>query len=149
MAEGAYSGSAPVYILVVDDHPSSAATMARVIAQLGPGVRVLSSESGGEALTLMQNKKMDILITDLVMPGMTGLELIEKIQIMTNNRPAYTILMTAYDVPGLKEIARRLMVNEVISKPVQPDSVCRIITRAVEVCGFGPLGPVSGGLPGS
>ncbi|MBN2085802.1 MAG: response regulator [Anaerolineales bacterium] len=147
MTAGTYSRSAPIYILVVDDHPSSAATLARVIAQLGPEVRVLSAESGGEALTLMQNKKVDILITDLVMPGITGLELIEKMQVMTNNRPAYTILMTAYDVPGLKEIARRLMVNEVVSKPVAPEAVCRIITRALELCGFGPLAPVSGGTP--
>jgi|WetSurMetagenome_2_1015567.scaffolds.fasta_scaffold262842_2 CheY-like chemotaxis protein len=149
MAAGTYSGSAPVNILVVDDHPSSAATLARIIAQLGPGVRALSAESGGEALALMQNKKMDILITDLVMPGMTGLELIEKIQLLTNNRPAYTILMTAYEVPGLKEIARHLMVNEVVCKPIQPDNICRIITRVLEVCGFEPLEPPSGGPSGS
>jgi len=159
MTASTYSGSAPVYILVVDDHPSSAATLARVIAQLGAGVRVLSAESGAGALDLIKTRTVDILITDLVMPGMTGLELIEQILALTNSRPAYTILMTAYDVPGLKEIARRLMVNEVVRKPIQPESICRIITNAIEVCGFGPLDgvcgnkppqdePASGGLPG-
>jgi CheY-like chemotaxis protein len=142
------SGIAPVCILVVDDHPGAAATMARVISQMGPGVEVLSAESGEQALDLMRKKCVDMLITDLVMPGVTGLELIEKMQRLPCNRPAYTILMTAYDVPGLNEIARRLMVNEVVRKPIQPESICGIIVKAVEICGFGPLGPVPvGGAP--
>jgi CheY-like chemotaxis protein len=129
----------PVCILVVDDHPNSAVTMARVISQLGPGVEVLSAESAEQALNLMRDKAVDLLITDLVMPGETGLGLIEKIQVWPNSRPAYTILMTAYNVPGLKAIARRLMVNEVVSKPIQPEDMNRIITRAIEVCGYGPI----------
>jgi CheY-like chemotaxis protein len=137
--------NAPVCILVVDDHPSSAATLARVISQLGPGVDVLSAESGEQALSLMRNRTVDMLITDLVMPGVTGLELIERMQVLPNHRPAYTILMTAYDVPGLKEIARRLMVNEVISKPIQPEGICRMITKAIEVCGFEPLSGAASG----
>jgi CheY-like chemotaxis protein len=139
------SPNAPVCILVVDDHPSSAATLARVISQLGPGLEVFSAESAEQALHLIQNKSVDMLITDLVMPGGTGLELIEKMQVLSNHRPAYTILMTAYDVPGLKEIARRLMVNEVVSKPIQPEDVNRMITRAIEVCGFGPIGRTDAG----
>jgi CheY-like chemotaxis protein len=139
------SQNAPVCILVVDDHPSSAATLARVISQLGPGLEVLSAESAEQALHLIENKPVDMLITDLVMPGGTGLELIEKMQLLSNYRPAYTILMTAYDVPGLKEIARRLMVNEVVSKPIQPEDVNRMITRAIEVCGFGPISRTDAG----
>jgi two-component system sensor histidine kinase/response regulator len=146
--------SAPVHILVVDDHPSSAATLARVLAQMGPGVEVASAEGGEQALNLMQNTSVDVLITDLVMPGMTGLELIEKMQVLPDRRPAYTILMTAYDVPGLKEIARRLMVSEVVSKPVQPQIICGIVSRAIEICGWGPIhrpssSPADGDPPGS
>jgi hypothetical protein len=51
--------------------------------------------------------------------------------------------MTAYDVPGLKEIARRLMVNEVIRKPVPAETICRIVVRALEICGYGPIGRAS------
>jgi CheY-like chemotaxis protein len=154
MAAQPNSATAPVCILVVDDHPSSAATLARVLAQMGPGVEVLSAESGEQALSLMRGRTVDILITDLVMPGMTGLELIEKMQVLPDSRPAYTILMTAYDVPGLKEIARRLMVNEVVSKPIQPQSIYGIVSRAIEICGWGPINrpagsPADGDPPGS
>jgi CheY-like chemotaxis protein len=136
--------SAPVRILVVDDHPSSAATLARVLAQMGPGVDVVSAEGGKQALNLMRNKTVDILITDLVMPGVTGLELIERMQVLPGSRPAYTILMTAYEVPGLKEIARRLMVSEIVSKPVQPQIICGIVSRAIEICGLGPINRAAG-----
>jgi two-component system sensor histidine kinase/response regulator len=139
-ADGSFEKS-QVCILVVDDHPDSAATLARVISQLGPGVRVISANNGEQALELMRSNPVDMLVTDLVMPGVTGLELIERMQTLPINRPAYTILMTAYDVPGLKEIARRLMVNEVVSKPIQPERICRMITRAIEICGYGPILP--------
>jgi two-component system response regulator HydG len=139
MTENGSPEKAQVCILVVDDHPSSAATLARVISQLGPDVEVLSADSGARALELMQSRTVDLLVTDLVMPGVTGLELIERLQTLPQGRPAYTILMTAYDVPGLKEIARRLMVNEVVSKPIPPEVICRMVVRAMEVCGFDPI----------
>jgi CheY-like chemotaxis protein len=106
---------------------------------LGPSVEVIAAESGEQALEKMRSRCVDVLVTDLVMPGVTGLELIERMQRLSCPRPAYTILMTAYDVPGLKEIARRLMVNEVVRKPIPPESLCRIIADAIEICGYGPI----------
>ena len=66
------------------------------------------------------------------MPEMTGLELIEKLQSHPAGRPAYTYLVTAYDVPGLKVTAQRLKVNEVIVKPVRPERICQIAVNAIE-----------------
>jgi two-component system phosphate regulon sensor histidine kinase PhoR len=68
----------------------------------------------------------------MIMPEMTGLELIEKMQNHPAGRPAYTYLVTAYDVPGLKVTAQRLRVNEVIVKPVRPERICQIATDAIE-----------------
>ena len=121
-----------VRILVVDDHPNTAATLARALAQLGPTVDVVSAASGREALEKVKNKGVDILFTDMIMPEMTGLELIEKMKSHPAGRPAYTYLVTAYDVPGLKVTAQRLKVNEVIVKPVRPERICQIATQAME-----------------
>ena len=121
-----------VRILVVDDHPNTAATLARALAQLGPTVDVVSAASGREALEKVKNKGVDILFTDMIMPEMTGLELIEKMKNHPAGRPAYTYLVTAYDVPGLKVTAQRLKVNEVIVKPVRPERICQIATQAME-----------------
>ncbi|MBC7879070.1 MAG: response regulator [Anaerolineales bacterium] len=121
-----------VRILVVDDHPNTANTLARALAQLGPTVDVMSAVSGREALEKVQSKGVDILFTDMIMPEMTGLELIEKMQHNPGGRPSFTYLVTAYDVPGLKVTAQRLKVNEVIVKPVRPERICLIATRAME-----------------
>ncbi|MBI3150512.1 MAG: response regulator [Chloroflexi bacterium] len=121
-----------VRILVVDDHPNTATTLARALAQIGPSVEVVSAASGREALEKVKNKGVDILFTDMIMPEMTGLELIEKLQNHPGGRPAYTYLVTAYDVPGLKVTAQRLKVNEVIVKPVRPERICQIATQAMQ-----------------
>lgn len=118
-------------ILVVDDHPNTANTLARALSQLGSFVHVTSATSGPEALNKVRNIPVDILITDMIMPEMTGLELIEKMQQHPGGRPSYTYLITAYDVPGLKVTAQRLKVNEVILKPVRPERICQITMQAI------------------
>ena len=125
-------------ILVVDDHPNTANMLARGISQLGPRVDVVSATSGPAALEKVAGGAVDILITDMIMPGMTGLELIEKMQNHPGGRPAFLYLITAYDVPGLKETARRLKVNEVVIKPVRPERICQIVSNALETMGHVP-----------
>jgi len=121
-----------VHILVVDDHPTTATTLARALTQLGPSVEVLSATNGIEALDKVRDKGVDILITDMIMPEMTGLELIEKLQNHPGGRPAHTYLVTAYDVPGLKVTAQRLKVDEVLIKPVRPERIYQIVSRDME-----------------
>lgn len=125
------TNGAPVKILVVDDHPNTANTLARAIGQLGAGVKVLSATSGNEALEKINDGAADILITDMIMPEMTGLELIERLQSHPAGRPTFSFLMTAYDVPGLKVTAGRLRVKQVIIKPVHPERICKIVTEAI------------------
>lgn len=122
-----------IKILVVDDHPNTATMLARGIAQLGSRVEVTSATSGQQALDhVTANGSVDILITDMIMPEMTGLELIEKLQNHPAGRPAFSYLITAYDVPGLKVTARRLKVKDVIIKPVHPERICQIVLKAME-----------------
>jgi signal transduction histidine kinase/PleD family two-component response regulator len=121
-----------VKILVVDDHPNTAATLARALSVLGPRVDISSATSGPQALQSVNNSAIDILITDMVMPEMTGLELIERLQSHPAGRPTFSFLVTAYEVPGLKVSARRLKVKDVILKPVHPERICQIISKAIE-----------------
>ena len=121
------SGDFPICILIVDDHPTTATTLARAVTQLGPKVEVVSATSGREALERVQGRAVDILITDMIMPEMNGLELVEKLQKHPGGKPAHIILITAYDVPGLKESSRRMKVDEIIVKPVRPERICQIV----------------------
>jgi signal transduction histidine kinase/DNA-binding response OmpR family regulator len=133
--------SGSVRILVVDDHPNTAETLSRAISQLGPEVDVISACSGKEALERIAGDSVDVLITDMMMPGMNGLELIEKMNSNSGGRPGHIILITAYDVPGLKETARRLKVDETIIKPVRPERICQIVTNVMQSIRKAPAAP--------
>lgn len=126
------SRDVPVRILVVDDHLGTATTLARAISQLGPGVNVIPATSGREALERVKHDAADILITDMIMPEMTGLQLLEKLQNHPAGRPTFSFLITAYDVPGLKLAAQRLHVTEVFTKPVNPERICQVVAQTVE-----------------
>jgi len=127
--------TAPVRILVVDDHPFTATTLARAISQLGDGIDVISATSGKQALKYASDDTVDVLITDMMMPGMNGLELIEQLQAHPAGRPLHTILMTAYDVPGLKETTRRLKIHNTIIKPVPTERICQIVKEVLDNMG--------------
>jgi CheY-like chemotaxis protein len=124
--------SSRVKILVVDDHPNTAALLVRAISKLGNGVKAFSATSGHQALEYLQDGPVDVLITDMDMPEMTGLELIEKLHQHPVGAPTFTFLITASHVSGLQIAARRLNVTEVLSKPIHPQSVCQILRRALE-----------------
>jgi signal transduction histidine kinase/DNA-binding response OmpR family regulator len=109
--------------------------LARAISRLREGIEVISATSGKQALEYAEQDAIDILITDMMMPGMNGFELIERLQAHPAGRPVHTILMTAYDVPGLKETARRLNIHETIIKPVPTERICQIVNQVLDNLG--------------
>ena len=121
-----------IKILVVDDHPNTANMLARALSRLGSHVEVVSATSGLEALQHVENSAVDILITDLMMPEMTGLELIEKLNDEPFSPPAFSLLVTAHDMADFMETAERLNVKQVISKPASPELVCEIVQQTMD-----------------
>ena len=129
--ENRYSLDSHFKVLVVDDHPNTAHMLARAISRLGPHVEVISATSGIEAIQHMEDGTADILITDMMMPEMTGMELIEKLNDRLSLTPAVAFLLTAHDSAGVKEIAHRLNIKEVISKPAHPEQICELVSQTI------------------
>ena len=123
-------GILPVTILIVDDHPNTATMLARVLTRLHHSVEIFTAACGEDALDQVCNQPMDIVITDFVMPGMNGLELIN--QLISQHKATYTILVTAYDIPGLYISAKRLGVKDYLVKPVQPEKIQAIVSRVID-----------------
>ena len=101
-------------ILVVDDNPSMAKTLADIMGIKGFEVR--AAYSGLEALTILQNQPVDILLTDVIMPDMNGVELYRK------TRKAFpkltTILMTAYAADDIIHQGLAEGIKTVLTKPL-------------------------------
>lgn len=126
------SRSSPVKILVVDGYPHAAALLARSLSRLDARLEVVSATNARQALECAENGAIDILITDMNMPEMTGLELIEKLRQHPNGGPGYTFLLTATYAPELRNTAGLLDIDAVLSKPIPPQQMCQIVCMALE-----------------
>jgi two-component system response regulator YesN len=93
---------------------------------------VISATSTRQALECFQNGAVHIVITDMDMPEMTGLELIQKLQEHSAGVQIVSFLITASDTQELKSRARDLHVREVLHKPVHPEKISEVVRRALE-----------------
>ncbi len=115
-------------VLVVDDkemlRDSVGATLQRA------GFSVVTAESGAGALELIAKRRPDCVVTDLKMPGMTGLELVEKAREIDDALPL--IVMTAYGAVDTAVEAIKLGAFDYITKPFEGDEMIVAVKRAIE-----------------
>ena len=95
-------GHASIRVLIVDDHPVVRVGLASMLATQ-PGLTVVgSTSSGDEALQLLQRKGVDVLLLDLRMPGINGIEVLRALANLPD--APRVIVLTSYD--GDEEIYR-------------------------------------------
>ena len=80
--------------LVVDDDPDTLAMHARIVQAHSPGSRVLTARNGREALELVEQTPIDLVLLDLLMPGMDGFAVLEAMQERENTRNIPIIVIT-------------------------------------------------------
>jgi CheY-like chemotaxis protein len=116
-------------VLVVDDEPVVRAYVARVLAY--EGVDVAVAADGREATRLVAEDRIrpHVVVTDIEMPGMSGVELAARLLSM---RPSIRIVMMTAD-PERAEAARRhpAIVDEVILKPMRVDAILAAVRAVV------------------
>jgi signal transduction histidine kinase/DNA-binding response OmpR family regulator len=120
-------------VLIVDDHPNVAQTLARALekASFATPFEILTAQNGHEAMEVSADRDVDILITDFLMPGMSGLSLIESME-EAGRKPNYIVLITAYDAPDLGDTVKRLQVDKYLAKPVRPETIQSIVGRQLD-----------------
>jgi len=109
------------HILVVDDDREMTDMLDAVLSDAG--YRVTSADQGEDALRQVRREPPDLMITDLSMPGMGGLELIEAVHRLYPHLPS--IILTAFgDWPSFCR-AQDLCVKRYLSKPIAMDDLLR------------------------
>ncbi len=113
-------------ILVVDDKPSMVQLLERVLSERH---HVIVAHSGEEALVKVDVADVDVVLTDIKMPGIDGLALMQAIKL---RRPgAEVLLMTAYaSIQSVVE-AMRAGAYDYLAKPFEPDDAVLKIERAL------------------
>jgi CheY-like chemotaxis protein len=123
-------------ILVVDDNEDSRAILEATFTHLGAAV--LTAKAGAEALDVLRADSPHVIISDLSMPGMDGLELMRRVRTLPGEaeRPTPAIALSGFVALEDRERARRTGYQLFVPKPVDPlhlaQEVLRLVRRATE-----------------
>jgi len=115
-------------LLVVDDEPGVLESVSKIFER--EGLKVLRAPSGREALEVLRREPVQVVLTDLTMPGMSGMDLMRTSRTVAPN--AEVILMTAYGtVDGAVE-AMKEGAYDFVTKPLKRAQLVRAVQKALE-----------------
>lgn len=114
-------------LLVVDDEDLLRSSLVKLLTM--EGYSVLSAPDGNEALMLIKDNKFQLIITDLKMPGMSGMELIEEIRKLSPDTKV--IILTAHGEWNTYLDALEKGACEYLNKPINKDDLFAAVKRAL------------------
>ena len=118
-------------VLIADDEPKIRRGLRATIERIRPDMQVVAEAEDGEtALALVQKEKPDILMIDVRMPFLNGLDLIQKINEVW--RDCIIIVVSGHDEFEYAQRALTLRVFEYVLKPVPQDVLASVLVRAEE-----------------
>ena len=118
------------YILIVDDEPKVTFFFQQHLQLVNKNYQVETAGSGTEALEKLEQKHYDLLISDLRMPDMSGLELIRHVKVKYPETK--TILVTAYGSNEVWEEAHKLNISRSLTKPVNISDLLQAVGEALQ-----------------
>ena len=119
--------TSPINILVVDDETGICQNVEKILTK--SKYKVTSANSGKVALEILAKKEFDLVISDIVMPHMNGLQLLKSLK---ESWPATkTVMMTAYASTDTAVKAIRLGALDYLPKPFTPDELRSLVEQAL------------------
>jgi two-component system nitrate/nitrite response regulator NarL len=121
----------PVSVLLVDDNPTFLRTATFFLEQSGEMIVVGAVTDGQEALDRVHDLDPDVVLLDLVMPGMTGWQIIARLRA---ERPEIGIIaMSVWEIDSYREAALEAGADEFVSKAVISTELLPAIWRVLQV----------------
>ena len=117
-----------VTLLVVDDERSNVESIEKIFAR--EGMRVLTATDAKEALELARTHRVHVVLTDLMMPGTNGLELLRALKLASPD--AEVVLMTAYGTVEAAVSAMRDGAYDFVEKPLKRLAIVKSVRKAAE-----------------
>ncbi|MCA1819298.1 MAG: response regulator [Thermoplasmatota archaeon] len=116
-------------ILVVDDEPDIREAVRDVLESCLEDATVFTADSGRSALAVLGKEKVDLIVTDYKMPGMTGVQLLNEAETLAPG--LRHILVTAFDRELLHDLGGRGKNEHIVQKPLDPERLIREVERAL------------------
>ncbi len=125
MAEGGSQGAASVTVLVADDNEVAQRLCRRVLEKAGH--KVLTASDGIEAVSLALANPLDMILMDVAMPGMDGLEAMRQIKAQ---KPGMAIVIaSAHSMASDRERFLAAGADDVLSKPFRLTDLTAVVDR--------------------
>ena len=119
-------------ILIVDDSSMMRAMIKRVVGLAGvPVDGILEARNGAEALALLENHDVSVLLTDINMPVMTGAELLREIARHERFRNLVRVIISTDGSASRREEADGLDVRCYLEKPFSPEVMRDVLSEVV------------------
>ncbi len=119
-------------ILIADDEPIERKVISKKIQEFFPGqTKVFQAENGREAIEIFEREKCDIVLIDIEMPGMNGLDAAERIRGM--NRECSIIFLTAFDEFNYAKKAISVKALEYLLKPGSDEELTVVLEEAFRI----------------
>lgn len=113
-------------ILIVEDEPKARAGLAALVGRMKPGAAVQTAANGVAALELCEKTAFDLIFTDIRMPGMSGLEMLDKL----DARCRQIVIISGYADFSYAQHAIQRGVADYLLKPVSPAKIRQALLRA-------------------
>jgi DNA-binding NtrC family response regulator len=117
-------------LLIVDDEEDMLTGLQRTIERNIPGLEVVTSTRGSEALRRMAEQSFDLVLLDVMMPEMNGIILLE--QLRARDPELSVVMMTAFASIDLAVEAIKKGAYDFITKPFDKDTILRVIHKGLE-----------------
>ncbi len=118
-------------VLLVDDDLPFLLSLSDGLATWAPELDVVAASSGAEALQVLAERPVDVLATDLRMPGIDGVALIERARRRQPHLPV--VVITAVRQPETEERLEPLGPLVILDKPLDPSQLVAELRRALEI----------------
>jgi len=121
-----FSEKYPLRILVAEDNPINQQFAVKILSRLG--YKPSAANNGQEVLEVVSHEKFDLILMDVEMPEMDGLEATRMIRLCLEFQPII-IAMTANAMQGDREICMQSGMNDYLSKPVELEELVGILEK--------------------
>lgn len=133
-AQGTTALPVALNILLVDDNAVNLMVAKLVLQKCWPPSTVTTANSGEEALSLLEQQSFQMVLMDVIMPGLDGLETTKRLRMHANPQVSGTVVigLTANSTPRDKERCIQAGMNDVLTKPMEPTAVKATLSRWAE-----------------
>ena len=115
-------------IIIVDDEADVLDLCLRILET--DGYRIDTASNGYEAIELAKKEHFDLLLTDIKLPGMNGLEIAQALK--KSDPGIICVTMTGYSTMDMVIEALKLGVDEFITKPFSPQELSLVVSKVLE-----------------